>query len=66
MLQVGLGDLAKAKSAFEDALAVAPELVRWWLEMTTASGAKASGDRFRTLLRVAAGLEDPGAADAWR
>jgi adenylate cyclase len=66
MLQVGLGDLETARSAVEDARAVAPELVRGWLEETTAGGAEASGDRFRTLLRVAAGLEDPGAADAWR
>ena len=66
MLQVGLGDLAKARAAFEHALEVAPELVRWALGTTTTSGAKAPGDRFRTLLRVAAGLEDPGAADACR
>ena len=66
ILQVKLGDLEKARSAVDTALEIAPELVRWWLGMTTASGAMAPVDRIRTLLRVAAGLEDPGSADAWR
>ena len=66
MLQVGLGDLEKAKLALEDAFEVAPELVRRRLEAKTPNRVKTTGLQFHTLLRVAAGLEDPRAADAWR
>jgi adenylate cyclase len=66
MLQVGLGDIEKAKLALDVAIEVAPELVRRRLEAEPPNGGGLARRQFRTLLRVAAGLDDPRAADPWR
>ncbi len=65
MVQVGLGNLDKAKAALEDARRIAPELVRRRLEAKPSGRGNTTGHRFDILLRIAAGLEDPGAAVAF-
>jgi adenylate cyclase len=64
MLWVGLGDLDKAKAALDDAYRVAPDLVQRRLQAKTSGRGKTTGQQFDVLLRIAAGLEDPGAAEA--
>lgn len=71
-LQVGLGDLPRAKAALETSRRLAPEGLR--IRSGAAlpypnSLAEDGADlrlRFHTFLRVAAGLEAPGAADLLR
>jgi adenylate cyclase len=71
-LYVGLGEIDKATAALERARQLAPEglKIRSKSEPSDA-GARAEGGadlrlRFHTFLRIAAGLEDPSAADALR
>jgi adenylate cyclase len=63
---VGMGEIDKAKIAFEAWQKLAPEHVRSRLEGTTLYGRAEDRARFQTFLRIAAGLEDPSAADALR
>jgi TolB-like protein/Flp pilus assembly protein TadD len=61
---VGLGEIGKAKAMFETLRKVAsPELLRSRLEGMWAFGRSEDRGRATIFLRVAAGLEDPSAAD---
>jgi adenylate cyclase len=66
MLQAGLADLAKAQAALDEARRLAPELVQRRLATKSSSVGKNTGHQFDALLRIAAGLEDPGEMAAWR
>jgi adenylate cyclase len=64
---VGLGEIGKAKAMFETLQKVAPaEFLRSRLEGTWPFGQAEDRKRATTILRIAAGLEDPSAADALR
>jgi TolB-like protein/class 3 adenylate cyclase len=63
---VGLGEIDKAKTVFEALQRLAPEYVRSRLEGTSLYGRPEDRTRFQTFLRIAAGLEDPSAADLLR
>lgn len=64
---VGLGEIGKAKAMFETLQKVAsPETLRSRLEGMWAFGQSEDRRRATTFLRIAAGLEDPRAADAVR
>jgi adenylate cyclase len=64
---VGLGEIDKAKAMFETLEKMAsPEYLRTRLEGTWLYGRSEDRRRATTFLRVAAGLEDPSAADALR
>jgi len=75
-LYVGLGDIGKAKSAFERARALAPEYVQYLVQRRSRAetpnpsepvdGGTEFRRRFHIFLRIAAGLEDASAADALR
>ena len=75
-LYVGLGDIGKAKSAFERARALAPEYVQYLVQRRSRAETPNRGEpvdggtefrrRFHIFLRIAAGLEDASAADALR
>ena len=75
-LYVGLGDIDKAKSALERARALAPEGIQYLLQSRSgrdtptlrkpADGGTESRRRYHVFLRVAAGLDDPSAAEALR
>jgi len=67
MNYVGLGDLERARAAADEARRLAPR----WFDGASQFGWRAlrrpeDNDRRKTFLRVAAGLEDPAAADALR
>ena len=66
VLQVGLGDLDQARAALNEARRLAPELVQKRLETKSVSRGPEFRQRYDTFLRVAAGLDEPGAADAIR
>jgi len=63
---VGAGEIDKAKAAFAVGQKLAPEYFRIRLEGTSQYARPEDRARQRTFLRVAAGLEDPSAADALR
>jgi adenylate cyclase len=64
---VGVGEIGKAKTMFETLQKVAsPEYLRARLEGTWPFGRPEDRRRATTFLRVAAGLEDPSAAEALR
>ena len=64
---VGLGEIGKAKAMFETLQKVAsPEYLRSRLEGMWAFGRSEDRRRATIFLRVAAGLEDPSAADEVR
>jgi adenylate cyclase len=75
-LYVGLGDLDKAKSALERARALAPEFIDYHLRSQSrietpnprkpVDGGTEFRRRYHFFLRLAAGLEDPSAAEALR
>jgi adenylate cyclase len=75
-LYVGLGDIDKAKSALERARALAPEYVQHLLQRQSTietpnprksvDGGTEFRRRYHIFLRIAAGLEEPSAADALR
>ena len=65
-LYVGLGDLDKAKAALEAARRLAPVYVQGALKREAVTRGPESQRRQVMLLRVAAGLEDPSAADTLR
>ena len=66
MIQVGLGDLDMARTALAEARRVAPELVQRRLVAKPSGVSNTMGHQFDALLRIAAGLEDPSAAEAYR
>jgi tetratricopeptide (TPR) repeat protein len=63
---VGAGEIDKAKAAFAVGQKLAPEYFRIRLEGTSQYVWPEDRARQRTFLRIAAGLEDPSAADALR
>lgn len=63
---VGLGDIEAARLAIAPARHLAPELLANRLEGGMPTRDAAVRQRWRMLLRVAAGLEDPSVADALR
>jgi adenylate cyclase len=65
---VGLGEIGKAKAMFEtlQKVASATEFLRRRLEGTSPFGRPEDRRRATTFLRIAAGLEDPSAAEALR
>jgi TolB-like protein/cytochrome c-type biogenesis protein CcmH/NrfG len=63
---VGLGEIDKAKAAFATGQKLAPEYFRIKAEGGSSLARAEDRKRSVTFLRVAAGLEDPGAADAVR
>jgi adenylate cyclase len=64
---VGAGDIARARAVFTDLRNLAPEFVQRRLrDGTAAYGRPEDRNRALTFLRIAAGLEDPGAADRLR
>jgi adenylate cyclase len=75
-LYVGLGDIDKAKSALERARALAPDYIQYLLQSHSrietpnprkpVDGGTESRRRIQIFLRIAAGLEDPSAAEALR
>jgi TolB-like protein/class 3 adenylate cyclase len=64
--RVGAGEIEKAKEAFETAQRLAPEFIRLRLEGMSSYFLPQDRARQRTFLRIAAGLEDPGAAEPLR
>ena len=63
---VGMGEIDKAKAAFTAGQKLAPEFFRIRLEGTPAYARPEDRKRADTFLRIAAGLEDPSAAEALR
>jgi TolB-like protein/class 3 adenylate cyclase/Tfp pilus assembly protein PilF len=63
---VGAGEIDKAKAVFETGQRLGPEYFRNQLEGTTMYARPEDRTRKRTFLRIAAGLEDPSAAEALR
>ena len=66
MVHVGLGDIGKAKASLEEARRLAPDLVRRRLQPKPPGRGIATGHQFDILLKIAAGLEDPSAANCFR
>ena len=66
LAHVGLGALDQAKSALELTQRLSPGLVQRWLQSGAAIADETARQRLTTFMRVAAGLEDPSAADALR
>ena len=64
--EVGLGNLEKAMPALDKARRIAPEFIQTRLNGTMPFRNPEHLKRFTTFIRVAAGLEDPSAADALR
>jgi TolB-like protein len=63
---VGTGEIDKARADFEALQRLAPEYVRSRLEGTSLYGRTEDRVRFQMFLRIAAGLENPSAAEALR
>lgn len=63
---IGLAEIARAKSEFQVWRTLAPELVESRLAGQWLSSDPEYRQRATTFLRIAAGLEDPGAADVLR
>ena len=63
---VGLGDIARAKAALEEARRIEPELVRRWLQGKLVFRKPEDLHRLAIFVRVAAGLDDPSVADTVR
>ena len=63
---VGLGEIGKGKAALDEARRVGPESVASRLAGGLRFRKPEHHRRYITFLRIAAGLEDPGAADALR
>ena len=66
LVAVGLGDIAAARAALEAARRLAPEYVQRRLAGESPYHRPEDRRRVTTALRIAAGLEDPSAADALR
>jgi hypothetical protein len=65
-MHVGLGEIGKARAALEVARGLAPEMVQARLTQRPPGSGTEFQRRNDLFLRVAAGLEDPGAAEALR
>ncbi|MGE0853825.1 MAG: tetratricopeptide repeat protein, partial [Hyphomicrobiaceae bacterium] len=63
---VGSGEIARAKCAFADGQRLSPTFFRKGLEGHSPFAMPQDRQRFHTFLRVAAGLDDPAAADPLR
>ena len=63
---VGLAEIDKAKAALDRVRRIAPELIQSRLEGSLVFRKAEDRERFFVFLRIAAGLEDPSAADALR
>ena len=63
---IGTGEIDKAKAAFAAGQRLGPKYFRSRLEGTSTFARPEDRTRQRTFLRIAAGLEDPSAADALR
>ena len=63
---VGANDIAKARAAFAAVQRLAPEHVKSRLEGGSFLGRSEDRKRANTFFRIAAGLEDPSAAEALR
>ncbi len=63
---VGVNDITKARAAFAEGQRRAPEFFRRRLEGKSFSAQREHRERGITFLRIAAGLEDPSAAEALR
>ncbi|MBI2753975.1 MAG: winged helix-turn-helix domain-containing protein [Betaproteobacteria bacterium] len=63
---VGLGDIENAGGALKNARSLAPEYVESRLNGTVPYRNLRDRQQFTTFLRIAAGLEDPSAADTFR
>jgi len=63
---VGLGEISRAKAALEEARRLDPELIRMWLQGMGNLRNPEHRHRVWTFLRIAAGLEEPSAADGLR
>lgn len=63
---VGLGDIEKAKATVDKARALSPDYLQSRLGGAAPFRKAEHRQRFLTFLRIAAGLEEPGAADALR
>ena len=63
---IGLAEIARAKSEFQVWRTLAPELVEPRLAGQWLSSDPEYCQRATTFLRIAAGLEDAGAADAFQ
>ena len=66
MSLVGLGELEKARAALEEARSISSDYVERGLAGNLGYGDPEQSRRGLTFLRIAAGLEDPSAADAVR
>ena len=66
VLHVGLGEIDKAEAALEAARRLGPELVQIRLAEKAGAPGREFQRRYDTFLRIAAGLEDPSAAEALR
>ena len=66
MCFVGIGEIAKAKTALEEERRIAPDLVRKMLDGVLVYRKAEDLHRYRTFVRIAAGVEDPSAADPLR
>jgi tetratricopeptide (TPR) repeat protein len=66
MCLVGLGEIARAKAALEEARRCEPDLVQRWLDGMIVFRKPEDLHRVRTFLRVAMDLDDPSAAEALR
>ena len=64
MAHAGLGDIEAARNAFATAMQLVPQVISNRLEEGMPTRDAAIRQHTRMLLRVAAGLEDPSAADA--
>jgi adenylate cyclase len=63
---VGINEIAKARAAFTAGQSIAPEFVKSRLKGTWWYARPEDRDRASTFFRIAAGLEDPSAAEALR
>jgi hypothetical protein len=64
---VGMGEIGKAKAAFKAAQGLAPpDYFRRRLAGASPYARQEDRTRMQTFLRIAAGLEDPSAAEAHR
>jgi adenylate cyclase len=63
---VGLAEIDKAKAAFDSVRRIAPEFIQSRLEGFAPFRKAEDRERYSVFVRIAAGLEDPSAADALR
>ena len=63
---VGVGDIGKAKAALENLRRLSPEFVELRLKGISTFRRPEDRERLAVFMRIAAGLEDPSAADALR